>query len=85
MIFAPIERCSFLLHQHDMSSGLFLKFHILNLSVKIWDYWVYIGLYAPSVRSCKNYGQSDNRKVALIGSKWADRSTKSYDLLHFKS
>ena len=55
---------------------IIFEIHVLNLSVKIWGYctytyWtVHCTLYTFSVRSCENIGQSDDSKVALLGSKF---------------
>ena len=47
---------------------IIFEIHVLNLSVKMWGYCILIGLYTLSVRSYENIGQSENSKVALIGS-----------------
>ena len=45
------------------------NFYVLNLGVKIRAGYCIIGYHTTSFLACENIGQSDNSKVALIGSK----------------
>ena len=58
-----------ILYIHDLPSGLFLKFMYSITVSKYVVTGILIGLYTSAVRSCENIDQSDNSKVALIGSK----------------